>query len=513
MLDIISEWQAIRANVWQTSLQCLNQAHVHELTAGSLDRRAHLTLPQGSLEYAREAIDALNAFADWLRELQPALSKREQNLFEASLLEIEHLILQDRPGVDLALDFYERLYRTDLRELLDLIEVIVDQSQERAGSSGWQARPYSRGVELTLGVEEEYKIVSDRTFELVPDAEKFFSKELDLDNASIDGEVYRSQLELKTGVCASLNELENTLVRARLQLNNRLPEGLLLLSAGTHPFSSWSKQEPSTTPRVSLFMHDMQDVVRQLLVSGLHVHVGISDRELAIKVIRIVRQYLPMILALSTSSPFWQSRPTGLMSYRRSVFSVLPRTGLPPTFKNYSEYLDYLQLLTKTRSFDSVGSSDPTKIWWDIRLHPKYPTLEFRVCDACTDVRDSIAIAGLIQALVGTIARMEYEGVSPDAPPRHIIEENMWRAARYGRNARYIDLSTGSAVSSHYTALSLLDFVDDTLEVLGTRELVRSGILRILTHGSSSDRQLHIYRETKKVTEVARYLTQHFVTV
>lgn len=508
--DLASEWESVRVKVLHSAILGLEAAEQHEPPQGSHDRRVLLTLSPDWIDQALETHEVLADFVQRFVNNHVGISAQETDFLCASVADVKTYLLQNRPASDLSIALYKELFRRELQDLLGLMGSILEKVEWRGKHQyPWRKQRCYDLAELTLGVEEEYSIVDAGTLALRPSVGEFVGH-VELRAASLSAEVYTSQLELQTKPCETLADLERALRGGRSMLASRCPTNIRLLSAGTHPAGNWDEQEPTMTPRIDMFLHDMQDVVRQLLICGLHVHVGISDHALSLRVMDAVQQYLPLLLGLSCSSPFWRGRPTGMASYRRTVFSALPRTGLPPSFASFKEYEEYLDLLTRTKSFDSVGSKDPTKIWWDVRIHPEHPTLEFRVCDACTDVAHTVALAGLIQALVGTIARLEYDGLHLQRPPRQVLEENMWRAARWGRHASLIDVQSRSAVSFRFAVLRMLDLLSPTLSTFGTLDLVRQTVLSILDEGNSADRQIRVYRNTHSLTDVAVDLANQF---
>ncbi|HYN82098.1 MAG TPA: carboxylate-amine ligase [Gemmatimonadaceae bacterium] len=436
------------------------------------------------------------------------LSPRDNNLLRSNLIEISTYIRMERRGQDVSVEMYRDLFTQELLELLFQQDDVFVMIRERSTLPYMAAkRRYWHSVPLTIGVEEEYQIVSRKNWALSPKADEVLRRADDAKHFS--REVYQSQVEMKTDPLGDIPALANDLRRLREQLQSALPKNLAVVSAATHPFSTWNAQQPHHTPRTDLFVHDMQDAVRRLVTFGLHVHIGVDDPELRIQIMNSARQIIPLLLAVSSSSPYWEGRDTGFQSYRSSVFAVLPRTGIPPVFPNNHAFERYVNLLATTRSFDSKGSNDPTKIWWDVRLHPKYPTIEFRICDACSRIVDTVCIAALCQAVVAKLARLLHDGQTLRIQWKPIIEENKWRAARYGRRARFIDERTEREVTCRYAALELLDFVDDVLDDLGSRSEAHH-ILTILDKGTSSNRQTVEYRRNESLTDVVRLLAKEF---
>jgi carboxylate-amine ligase len=266
--------------------------------------------------------------------------------------------------------------------------------------------------------------------------------------------------------------------------------GLKVAAASTHPFSRWSTQEVTARERYLKHMAELAYIANRMLIFGMHVHVGIEDKELRVEIMDQARYFLPHLLALSTSSPFWHGLDTGLKSYRSIVFENLPRSGPPPAFASWNDYEGFVETLLKTGCIE-----EPTRIWWDIRPHPKFPTLEFRVTDICTKVDEAICLAALIVAIVAKLIRLRQNNQSWRRYRYHLITENKWRAARYGLDGKLIDFGKKMEVPARDLMLELLDFVDDVLDELEIREEV-AYTHTILEGGTSADRQLKKYAET-----------------
>ena len=268
------------------------------------------------------------------------------------------------------------------------------------------------------------------------------------------------------------------------------PAGLRIASAGTHPFSHWQDQQVTEAERYKVLEDELQDVIRELLIFGLHVHVGIADRERRVEVMNEARYFLPHLLAISTSSPFWLARNTGLKSYRQVIWGRFPRTGIPPEFASYDEFENFVELLVKTASIDNGR-----KIWWDLRPHAFYPTIEFRVCDAATRLEETLCIAALIQAICAKLLVLREKNLGFRRYAPSLIQENKWRAMRGGMDAKLIDFGKQTEVPMKELAVELLEFVDDVVDALGSRREV-SYLETIVRDGTSADRQLRIWKET-----------------
>ena len=278
--------------------------------------------------------------------------------------------------------------------------------------------------------------------------------------------------------------------------------GLRLAAAGTHPFAQWREQEIYPDDRYRMIVEDMKIVARANLIFGLHVHIGVEDRETAIQLMNGARYFLPHMLALSTNSPFWQGMDSGLRSYRCKVFDKFPRTNIPDLYGSWSEFDNYVSLLIKTNCIDNAK-----KIWWDIRPHPHFPTLEFRVCDMPMRVDESIAIAALCQAIIAKLYQLHEQNLSFRHYSRALIMENKWRAARYGLDGKLIDFGKQTEVPVRDLINEILEFVGDVTGDLGSSEEI-AYISRILEEGSGADRQLRVFAETGNFNQVVDYLIE-----
>ncbi|MEM9594124.1 MAG: carboxylate-amine ligase [Acidobacteriota bacterium] len=355
--------------------------------------------------------------------------------------------------------------------------------------------------ELTLGIEEEYQIIDPESRELSPSGGLLLTEGEKVLGDQLKPEFLSSQIEVGTRVCGDLQEARAEVVRLRSEVSRLAQEqGLRMVAASTHPISSWSRQEVTDADRYQRLEEDLKDVARRLLIFGMHVHVGIDDPELRVDVMNQARYFIPHILALSTSSPFWAGRDTGLKSYRSVIFENMPRSGIPPSFQAYTEYQGFIDTLIKTGCID-----EPTKIWWDIRPHPKFPTLEFRVADVCTRIDEVMCIAALLQALVAKLVRLRRSNQRWRSYRHHLITENKWRAVRYGLDGKLIDFGKQEEVPLRHLALELLELVDDVLDDLGARKDAEY-LHTIVREGSSADRQLATFRRTGDLKDVVDQL-------
>lgn len=344
---------------------------------------------------------------------------------------------------------------------------------------------------LTLGIEEEYQIIDPETRELRSYITEIL-KEDSLVLAEVKPELHQSMVEVGSRVCHTPADVRAELVRLRgcvMDLAGR--NGLRIAAAGTHPFSCWTKQEITPLERYMGVQKDLAELAQQLLIFGTHVHVGIEDREFLIDALNVSRYLLPHVLALSTSSPFWQGRRTGLKSYRSIIFRNFPRTGIPPVLQSYGEYENMLETLVRTQSVP-----DGSKIWWDVRPHHLYPTLEFRVCDVCTRVDEAVCIVALLQAIVAKLWKLRYDNMTFRVYPLTMIEENKWRVVRYGLDGNLIDFGKQRELDARALIREVVEwFVDDVVDELGSRREVEYAF-RIMEHGTSADRQLATFDRT-----------------
>ena len=349
----------------------------------------------------------------------------------------------------------------------------------------------------TLGIEEEFAIVDPQTRELRSHIQEILEGGKVLLKEQIKPEMHQSVVELGTEICADIKSAREHVVDLRSKLANLAGErGLKIASVGTHPFSHWRDQLITEGERYQQILRDMQTLARANLIFGLHVHVGIPNRDAAIHVMNQARYFLPHIYALSVNSPFWVGRDTGLKGYRLKVFERFPRTGIPDAFESLSEYEDYCKLLVKTGCIDN-----PKKIWWDIRLHPVFDTLEVRVCDAQSRVDDTLAIAALIQAIIAKLFKLLRQNTTFRLYRRRLLDENRWRATRYGIDGMLIDFGHETEVETRKLINELLEFVSSEVKELGS-EREMSHIERICREGTGADRQLAAFARNQDIRAV-----------
>jgi len=357
---------------------------------------------------------------------------------------------------------------------------------------------------LSIGIEEEYQSIDPNTRDLRSHIQaEIIQKGKTLLAERVKPEMHQSVIEIGTGVCRNIKEAKEEIRSIRRQIIGLARQnGLRLAAAGTHPFAKWRDQEIYPDDRYRMIVEDMKMVARANLIFGLHVHIGIEDRETAIQIMNAARYFLPHILALSTNSPFWQGMETGLRSYRCKVFDKFPRTNIPDLYSSWSEFENYVNLLIKTNCMDNAK-----KIWWDIRPHPHFPTLEFRICDIPMRVDETIAIAALCQAVVAKLYRLHEQNLSFRHYSRALIMENKWRAARYGLGGKLIDFGKQAEVPVRDLIYEILEFVSDVTGELDSKEEI-AYITRILDEGSGADRQLRVFGETGDLNRVVDYVIE-----
>ncbi|HSN97586.1 MAG TPA: carboxylate-amine ligase [Candidatus Nanopelagicales bacterium] len=359
--------------------------------------------------------------------------------------------------------------------------------------------------QFTLGIEEEFQIVHAETREL----RSYVSQILEEGSLNailrerVRPEMHQSVIETGTGICRDIKQAKDEICELRGSLKTLAEKGgMRIVAAGTHPFSDWKKQEITDADRYRTIVEDLQDVARANLIFGLHVHVGIKDKDVAMALTNQVRYFLPHILALSTSSPFWLGRPSGLKSIRSEIFKRFPRTGIPGHFDSYARFQRYVDTLIKTGCIDNAK-----KIWWDVRPHPFFDTVEIRICDMTTRIDDTLAIAALIQAVMGKLYLLYRRNWAFREYSRELIEENKWRAVRYGLDGQLIDFGKQEQVPVRHLVEELLEFVQETADIFKSQdELDR--IRGILKEGTSADRQLGVFAKTSSYQAVVDDLVE-----
>ena len=357
--------------------------------------------------------------------------------------------------------------------------------------------------DFTLGIEEELQIIDPQSRDLRSHITEMLDEGRMILGEQVKPEMHQSMIEVGTGICSNIQEAKTDVKKLRRTIADLAgAKGLRIAAASTHPFASWKDQKITPDVRYHKLVDEMQVLAESLLIFGMHVHVGIEDREAQVFLLNQSRYFLPHVLALSTSSPFWMGTETGLKSYRSEIFKKFPRTDIPDYFQSWGEYENYVNLLVKTGCIDNAK-----KIWWDVRPHPFFPTLEFRICDIPSRVDEVIAIAALFQAIVAKLYKLYKQNMGFRLYRRALIQENKWRAVRWGLDGKLIDFGKQEEVPIRQLIYELLEFVDDVVDELGSRAELQY-VHRILETGTSADRQLKCYRETGSLASVVDQLIQ-----
>ena len=357
---------------------------------------------------------------------------------------------------------------------------------------------------LSIGIEEEYQTIDPETRDLRSHIQMEILPKAKLKVAErVKPEMHQAVVEVGSKVCRDIKEAREDMLALRREMISLASEnGLLLGAASTHPFADWKVQEIYPDERYKQVVEDMQLVARANLVFGLHVHVGIEDRNTPIHIMNSMRYFLPHILALSSNSPFWLGMETGFKSYRSKVFERFPRTGIPDVFSNWADYETFINLLIRTNCIDNGK-----KVWWDIRPHPFFETLEVRVCDLPMRLDETLAIAALIQATAAMLWKLHASNKSYRIYGRALISENKFRASRYGLDGKLIDFGKEEEVPEKKLMHEYLHMIDDVVDELGSRDEI-DYIHEMLKMGSGADRQLQVFRETGDLKKVVDYIVE-----
>jgi len=345
--------------------------------------------------------------------------------------------------------------------------------------------------EFTIGIEEEYLVVDRESRDLLRKPPREMWDALgDVLGSQVTQEFLQAQIEVGTKVCAKVSEARDDLAALRSDLSKVVSEyGAAIIASSTHPFANWAQQETTEDPRYTRLRADYQQVARQLVICGMHVHVGIADPHLRIDLMNQVKYFLPHLLALSTSSPFWDGVLTGLHAYRLVIFQNMPRTGIPEEFISHAEYERYVEILV-----DAGLIEDASKLWWDIRPSAKYPTLEMRVSDVCTRLDDAMTIAALYQSLLGFLYRLRRNNQKWRIYAPGIIEENIWRAQRYGTQGSLVDFGKGALVPFNELLEEMIELVAQDAVEFESRDEIRHA-RDIVAQGTSAHRQILAYEK------------------
>jgi glutamate---cysteine ligase / carboxylate-amine ligase len=359
---------------------------------------------------------------------------------------------------------------------------------------------------FTLGIEEEYMVLDPLTRELKSHEQKIVTEGQKVIKDKVKAEMHQAVVEVGTDICKDIDEAYKDVSILRKTISSIANDnGFWVGASGTHPFSHWESQLITDHVRYNEIVNELQEAARSNLIFGLHVHVGMANRDMANHIANSTRYFLPHIYALSTNSPFWEGRKTGYKSFRTKVFDKFPRTGIPETFESIEAYDNYIKLLVKTNCIDNAK-----KIWWDLRVHPFFNTVEFRICDVPMTVPETIAIAALFQAICAKIYKLRSQNLNFIQYSRALINENKWRASRYGIEGRMIDFGKEEEVNTRVLIYELLDFVDDVVDELGSRHAVNY-ISTMMEQGTGADRQLKVFEESGSLVSVMDYIHGQFL--
>lgn len=360
---------------------------------------------------------------------------------------------------------------------------------------------------FTLGIEEEYMVIDPVTKELKSHEQRIVNEGQKLIKDKVKAEMHQAVVEVGTDICRDAEEAYKDVLQLRQVIKDVAGSiGLSVGASGTHPFSHWQSQMITDHIRYNELIAELQEAARSNLIFGLHVHVGMENRDLAMHIANSARYFLPHVYALSTNSPFWEGRKTGYKSFRSKVFDKFPRTGLPENFDNIESYDRFVNLLIKTGCIDNAK-----KIWWDLRVHPFFNTVEFRICDVPMTTKETICIAALFQAICAKLYKLRNQNLNFIIYPKALVMENKFRASRYGIDGRLIDFGKETEVNTRALILELLDFVDDVVDHLGCRFAI-NWVHEILANGTGADRQLSVFQETNEdLQKVAEYIESSFL--
>jgi carboxylate-amine ligase len=359
---------------------------------------------------------------------------------------------------------------------------------------------------FTIGVEEEYMVMDPVTRELKSHEQKIVTEGQKIIKDKVKAEMHQAVVEVGTDICQNIEEAYKDVFLLRQTISKVAGDlGLWMGGAGTHPFSHWESQLITDHARYAEIVNEMQEAARSNLIFGLHVHVGMPSKEMAVHIANSARYFLPHVFALSTNSPFWEGRKTGFKSFRTKVFDKFPRTGIPDYFDSYGAYESYVNILIKTNCIDNAK-----KIWWDLRVHPFFGTVEFRICDVPMTVDETIAITALFQCICVKLFKLKSQNLNFIIYPRALVNENKWRASRYGIDGRMIDFGKEEEVNTRVLIYELLDFVDDVADEIGARGGLNL-VQKILDKGTGADRQLEVFEGTKNLVSVADYIHSQFL--
>src|SRR5262245_25054294 len=360
---------------------------------------------------------------------------------------------------------------------------------------------------FTLGIEEEFQVVDPDTRELKSHIQEMFAEGEKRLKDEIKREMHDPVIEVGTPICRNIAEARREITRLRKEIITLVRDNdLRIAAAGTHPISHWANVPITDNERYDRIVYELQMLARANLIFGLHVHVAVEDPETRVQLMNAARYFLPHIFALSVNSPYWCGQNTGWKSYRAKVFERFPRTGIPDYFRGASEFDEHVRTLVDTNCIDNAK-----KIWWDVRPHPFFPTLEYRICDVPMRVDETICFAALFQAVTVKLWKLHNSNMTWRAYRQALINENKQRAARFGIDGKLIDFSQKSEVKFELLLEELLEFIDDVVDELGSRKDVQYA-MEIVRRRPGADRQLKIYDETKDLRSVVDYIiseTEH----
>ncbi len=360
---------------------------------------------------------------------------------------------------------------------------------------------------FTVGVEEEYMVIDPVTRELKSHEQRIVEEGHKILKEKVKAEMHQAVVEVGTDICADVDEAFVDVSTLRKTISAIAGDlGLWIGASGTHPFSHWERQLITEHIRYNEIVNELQEAARSNLIFGLHVHVGMETREMAIHIANSARYFLPHIFALSTNSPFWEGRVTGYKSFRTKVFDKFPRTGIPDCYESIEDYDNYIKLLVKTNCIDNGK-----KIWWDLRVHPFFNTVEFRICDIPMTVKETIAITALFQAICAKLYKLRRQNLNFMMYSRALLNENKWRASRYGIDGSMIDFGKETEVNTRVLIYELLDFVDDVVPHLGSQHAI-GHVHKMLEEGTGADRQIKVFEETKSLENVVDYIHSQFLS-
>lgn len=360
---------------------------------------------------------------------------------------------------------------------------------------------------FTLGVEEEYMVIDPVTRELKSHHQKIVQEGQKVIKDKVKAEMHQAVVEVGTDICQNVDEAFDDVATLRKTISGIAESiGLKVGASGTHPFSHWESQLITDHARYSEIVNELQEAARSNLIFGLHVHVGMETREMAIHIANAARYFLPHIYALSTNSPFWEGRKTGYKSFRSKVFDKFPRTGIPDYYESIEAYENYVKLLVKTNCIDNAK-----KIWWDLRVHPFFNTVEYRICDVPMTVHETITIAALFQAVSAKLYKLRMQNLNFMSYSRALINENKWRASRYGIDGSMIDFGKEAEVNTRALIYELLEFIEDVVPHLGSQHAINH-VHTMLEQGTGADRQLKVYEDSNDLIAVTDYIQTSFLS-